>query len=68
MLCIYNSGKNFFELNFKLKRAKTVILKTLEYNKSYIPVRIIVPSIKLGDYGGNLPILYLDILIIHIPS
>ena len=68
MLCIYNSGKNFFELNFNLKRAKTVVLKTWEYNKSYIPVRIIVPSIKLDDYGGNLPILYLDILITHIPS
>ena len=26
-----------------LKRAKTVVLKTWEYNTSYIPVRIIAP-------------------------
>ena len=33
------------------------------YNASYIPVCIVVPWSKWGDNGGNLPIVYIDILI-----
>ena len=51
-----------------LKREKTVVLKTCEYNTSYIPVHIIIPWIKWGDNGGNLPTVYIDILIIDILS
>ena len=36
-----------------LKREKTIVLQTCEYNTSYILVRIIVPWIKWGDNGGN---------------
>ena len=39
-----------------LQRAKTVVIKTWEYNMSYIPVRIIVPWLKWGDNDGNLKI------------
>ena len=38
--------KNSFKIKIKvlnLKRAKTVVLKTWEYNTSYIPVHVIVP-------------------------
>ena len=35
-------------------------------NTSYIPVRIIVPWIKWGDNDGNLPIVFIDILITDI--
>ena len=51
-----------------LKREKTVVLKTWEYNTSHIPVRIIIPWIKWSDNGSNLPIVCLDILIIDILS
>ena len=43
-----------------LKRGKVVALKTWEYKTSNIPVRIIVPWLKWGDDGGNLPIVYKD--------
>ena len=46
-----------------LKRAKTVVLKTWENNTSYIPVHIIIPWLKWGDNGGNLPVVYINILI-----
>ena len=36
-----------------LKREKTIVLQTWDYNTSYILVRIIVPWIKWGDNGGN---------------
>ena len=36
-----------------------------EHLTSYIPVCIIVPWIKWGDNDGNLPIVYIDILIFY---
>ena len=46
-----------------LKRAKTAVLKIWEYNTRHILVRIIILRLKWGDNGGNLPIVYIDILI-----
>ena len=58
-----------FEIKIKvlnLKRAKTVVLKTWKYDTSYIPFRIIVIWLKWSDNSGNLPIVYIDILILNI--